>query len=97
MVGETDELHFARKISATTLQRDDTSGTLIHPKHIHKALRKYLGVADTADSQRFPFHNTEELPLVLVIGPASRKLQQHGWLRRGFFRRFAWEWRNVRS
>ena len=63
VVGETDELHFARKINAGTLQRDDTSGTLIHPKHIHKALRKYLGVADTADSQRFPFHNTEELPL----------------------------------
>ena len=63
VVGETDELHFARQINAGTLQRDDTSGTLIHPKHIHKALRKYLGVADTADSQRFPFHNTEELPL----------------------------------
>ena len=63
VVGETDELHFARKINAGTLQRDDTSGTLIHPKHIHKALRKYLGVADTADSQRFPFNNTEELPL----------------------------------
>ena len=63
VVGETDELHFARKINAGTLRRDDTSGTLIHPKHIHKALRKYLGVANTAGSQRFPFHNTEELPL----------------------------------
>ena len=62
-MGETDELHFARKINAGTLRRDDTSGTLIHPKHIHKALRKYLGVANTAGSQRFPFHNTEELPL----------------------------------
>ena len=62
VVGETDELHFARKISPTTLQRDDAAGTLIHPKHIHKALRRYLGVAETEDSQRFPFHGTDELP-----------------------------------
>ena len=63
VVGETDELHFARKINPTTLQRDDAAGTLIHPKHIHKALRTYLGVADTPESQRFPFNNTAELPL----------------------------------
>ena len=63
VVGETDELHFARKVNPSTLQRDDTAGTLIHPKHIHKALRKYLGIADTEDSQRFPFNGTEELPL----------------------------------
>ena len=63
VVGETDELHFARRVNPSTLQRDDAAGTLIHPKHIHKALRKYLGVADTAESQRFPFNNTEELPL----------------------------------
>ena len=63
VVGETDELHFARKINSLTLQRDDTAGTLIHPKHIHKALRKYLGVADSENSRRFPFNNTAELPL----------------------------------
>ena len=63
VVGETDELHFARKVNPTTLRRDDAAGTLIHPKHIHKALRKYLGVADTPESQRFPFNNTAELPL----------------------------------
>ena len=63
VVGRTDELHFARKINPSTLQRDDAGGTLIHPKHIHKALRKYLGVADTEASLRFPFNGTEELPL----------------------------------
>ena len=63
VVGETDELHFARKVNPATLQRDDGGGTLIHPKHIHKALRRYLGVAGTAESQRFPFNNTAELPL----------------------------------
>lgn len=63
VVGETDERHFARKINPLSLQRDDSFGTRIHPKHIHKALRKYLGVADTENSRRFPFSNTAELPL----------------------------------
>jgi len=63
VVGETDERHFAYKVDPSTLQRNDAAGTRIHPKHIHKALRKYLGVGDTADSLRFPFNNTEELPL----------------------------------
>lgn len=63
VIGETDERHFAYKVDPMTLQRNDAAGTRIHPKHIHKALRKYLGVGDTADSLRFPFNNTEELPL----------------------------------
>ena len=63
VVGETDELHFARKVNLATLQRDDASGVIIHPKHIHKALRRYLGVENTVESQMFPFHNTEDLPL----------------------------------
>ena len=63
VVGETDELHFARKVNLATLQRDDASGVIIHPKHIHKALRRYLGVEGTVESQMFPFHNTEDLPL----------------------------------
>ena len=60
VVGETDALHFAQKIHATTLQRDDANGTIIHPKHVHKALRRYLGIEDSLGAQRFPFHNTED-------------------------------------
>ena len=63
VVGETDELHFTRKINPRTLRRDDAGGTLIHPRHVHKALRRYLGIEDAPDSQRFPFANTEDLPL----------------------------------
>ena len=63
VVGETDELHFARKINSRTLRRDDRGGTLMHPRHVHKALRRYLGIEHTSDSQRFPFSNTEDLPL----------------------------------
>ena len=63
VIGETDELHYAHKIDPRTLQRDDSGGTLIYPKHVHKALRRYLGIEHTPDSQQFPFANTEDLPL----------------------------------
>ena len=51
VVGETDALHFARRINPSTLERDDTRGTIIYPKHVHKALRRYLGIQDTAGAQ----------------------------------------------
>ena len=43
-----------------TLQRDDANGTIIYPKHVHKALRRYFGVEHSLGVQRFPFHNTED-------------------------------------
>ena len=60
VVGETDALHFAHKIHPTTLERDDTNGTIIHPKHVHKALRRYFGIQNSLGAQQFPFHNTED-------------------------------------
>ena len=63
VVGETDALHFARKLNPATLRRDDTGGKLIHPRHVHKALRRYLGIEDAADTRLFPFANTEDLRL----------------------------------
>ena len=63
VIGETDELHFARKVNPATLQRDDATGILIHPRHIHKALRRYLGIENSAGSQQFPFSGTEDLRL----------------------------------
>ncbi len=60
VIGETDALHFAHKINPRTLQRDDANGTIIYPKHVHKALRRYLGVEHSLGAQRFPFHNTED-------------------------------------
>ena len=59
-VGETDGLHFAHRINPRTLRRDDRGGTIIYPKHVHKALRRYLGIANTPGAQRFPFNNTED-------------------------------------
>ena len=60
VIGETDALHFAHRINPRTLQRDDANGTIVYPKHVHKALRRYLGVEDSLGAQRFPFHNTED-------------------------------------
>ena len=60
VVGETDGLHFAHKIHPATLRRDDTRGTIIYPKHVHKALRRYFGIAHSAGARRFPFNNTED-------------------------------------
>ena len=62
-VGETDGLHFAQRINPSTLRRDDTNGTIIYPKHVHKALRRYLGIENTPGAQRFPFNNTEDFAL----------------------------------
>ena len=60
VVGETDDLHFAHRINPATLQRDDTDGSIIYPKHVHKALRRYLGIENTPGARRFPFNNTED-------------------------------------
>ena len=60
VVGETDALHFAQRINPRTLRRDDSHGTIIYPKHVHKALRRYLGIENSEVAKRFPFNNTED-------------------------------------
>lgn len=60
VVGLTDEGHNAYRINPLTLQRDDNNGTLIHPKHVHKALRRHLGIENTAVDANFLFTNTED-------------------------------------
>ena len=59
-VGETDGLHFAERVNPRTLRRDDRGGTVIYPKHVRKALRRYLGIGSSAGAQRFPFNDTED-------------------------------------
>ena len=60
VVGETDELHFAYRIDPRNLRSNDQNGTIIYPKHVHKALRRYLGIEHSAGTRRFPFNNTED-------------------------------------
>ncbi len=59
VVGETDGGHNAFKINPMTLERD-VAGTIIYPKHVHKALRSYLGIGNSPVSAPFPFNNTED-------------------------------------
>ena len=58
MVGETDDLHFAHKINPSVLRRDDANIYPKHPKHFHKALRRYLGIEDSSGARLFPFNGT---------------------------------------
>lgn len=60
VIGETDALHFAQRINPSSLRRDDVDGTIIYPKHVHRALRRYLGIEHTQAALKFPFHNTED-------------------------------------
>jgi hypothetical protein len=59
-VGLTDAVHNAHRINPATLQRDDGNGTIIYPKHVHKALRRHLGIENTAVDANFLFGNTED-------------------------------------
>ncbi|MYD99210.1 MAG: DUF1501 domain-containing protein [Gammaproteobacteria bacterium] len=60
VIGETDALHFAQRINPSSLRRDDVDGTIIYPKHVHRALRRYLGIEHTQAALKFPFHDTED-------------------------------------
>ena len=60
VVGVTDGGHNAHLINPTTLQRDDSGGTIIYPKHIHKALRRHLGLENTVTDANFRFDATED-------------------------------------
>ena len=54
VVGETNDVHEARKINPTSLERDDANGTLIYSAHVHKALRKYLEIENSDAATAVP-------------------------------------------
>ena len=54
VIGETDALHFARKVHPRTLRRDDANGATIHPKHVHKAFAPVPGNRGLAGSPAVP-------------------------------------------
>ncbi|MES2624203.1 MAG: DUF1501 domain-containing protein [Pseudomonadota bacterium] len=60
MLGKTDEGHNALKIDPSTLQQSNARGVMIKPAHVHKALRRYLGLEASAITQRFTLSNTED-------------------------------------
>lgn len=62
VVGLTDATHNALAINPTTLKADP-KGTLIYPKHVHKALRHLLGLNNSPLAEAFAFGATELLPI----------------------------------
>lgn len=60
VVEGTDHLQFSRKVNPKTLQPDENEGTIIYPKHVHKALRRYLDLDHSSGSLRYPFNNVED-------------------------------------
>jgi len=60
VIGETDEGHNAYAINPATMLRDDDNGTIIYPAHVHKAVRRYLGLEATSVDQDFQFLTTED-------------------------------------
>ena len=62
VIGQTDELHFARAIDPATLQIK-SNGLIMTPSHIHKAIQEYLGIDGFASDADFGLANTESLPL----------------------------------
>ncbi len=63
VVGLTDTGHNVIKINPVTLQTDTTSGITLKPAHLHKALRKQLGLDTAAVTQLFPFTTTEDVAI----------------------------------
>ncbi len=61
VVGATDFQQNALSINPQTMVPDSENGTVIYPKHVHKALRRYLGLADNPLLGNFPFNNTEDI------------------------------------
>ena len=62
VVGQTDELHFAKGIDPRTLKTSN-NGVIMTPSHIHKAIQEYLGIDGFARDASFELTNTESLPL----------------------------------
>ena len=60
IIGNTDEGHNAQKINPDTLKADEKNGTIIYPKHVHKALRRYLGLENSFAEKDLEFNNTED-------------------------------------
>jgi uncharacterized protein (DUF1501 family) len=61
VVGLTDTGHKVIKIDPVTLQANSATGVTMGPAHVHKALRKQLGLDTAAVSLLFPFSATEDV------------------------------------
>lgn len=63
VVGLTDAGHHALRIDPQSLQADPANGITLHPAHVHKALRRLLGLDSAGVTQLFPFPTTPDVAL----------------------------------
>jgi len=68
-IGKTDEGHKALRVGATNVAQalpdSDSSGVRIHPAHVHKELRRAMGIDQASFIGQFPLPaGTESLPLL---------------------------------
>jgi uncharacterized protein (DUF1501 family) len=63
VVGLTDAGHNVIRIDPITLQAASVNGITLQPAHVHKALRKQLGLDTAAVAQLFPFIMTEDVAI----------------------------------
>lgn len=61
-INATDALQNALSVSPDTLQSMSGGGVKIYPKHVHLAVREYLGLNSGPLAQSFPLEGTELLP-----------------------------------
>lgn len=61
-LGATDEGQNAVDLNPDTLTPQN-GGVRLYPKHVHHAIRQYLGINDSPLAQSFPLSNTELLPI----------------------------------
>lgn len=67
-VGKTDEGHKAMRLArgnaSVVLPDKDTNGVRIHPSHVHKDLRRVLGLEQAPFINQFPLPPDEALPIL---------------------------------
>ena len=56
----TDELHFALPVDPLTLE-PDPNGNIIYPNHVHKTLRRHLGLEDSRGARLYPFRGVSDM------------------------------------
>jgi len=68
VIGKTDEGHKALRVAKNDVNQIlpdlDTKGLRIHPSHIHRELRRVLGVDKAPFAGQFPLPAEEQLPLL---------------------------------
>jgi len=66
VIGKSTTRHVPMKVNPNTLEIDEDNGIPLTPAHIHKSLRKYLGISNHKYvSETFHLATTEDMPIII--------------------------------